>query len=161
MLACAAALGFSTLSAEITASQPDRPILNITYQLAVGAAAAKDVFARLVIRLGAPHTVQRDELSSYASSPDHVGLYATWTTRDGIAIGLSLYGAPRATPTTFGQAIQTIPIASPNAACTRPGRSPGDGAKRTSPCGATPRAGAGTCRPAPLPSCWAAAALPS
>ncbi len=59
-LRCAEALGFTTLSAEIVASRPDRPILNITFQLAAGATAPKDVLARLVVRLGAPHTVERD-----------------------------------------------------------------------------------------------------
>ena len=105
-LRCAEALGFTTLSAEIVASQPDRPILNITYQLAADAMAPKDVLARLVIRLGAPLTIERDELSPYASSPDHVVLYATWTTRDGIEIGLSLYGAPRATE--FGDSLGAL-----------------------------------------------------
>jgi len=105
-LRCAEALGFTTLSAEIAASRPDRPILNITYQLAAGAMAAKGVFARLVIRLGAPHTIERDEFSSYASSPDHVVLYATWTTRDGISVGLSIYGAPRATD--FGDSLGAL-----------------------------------------------------
>lgn len=105
-LRCAGALGFTTLSAEIAASQPDRPILNVTYQLAAGAAAAKDVFARLVIRLGAPNAIERDELSPYASSPDHVVLYATWTTHDGISVGLSIYGAPRATE--FGDSLGAL-----------------------------------------------------
>lgn len=105
-LQCAEALGLPTLSAEITASQPDRPILNITYQLADGATAAKDVLARLVILLGAPRTIERDELSPYASSPDHVVLYATWTTRDQISIGLSIYGAPRATE--FGDSLGAL-----------------------------------------------------
>lgn len=105
-LRCAEALGFTTLSAEIAASQPDRPILTLTYQLAAGAMAAKNVFARLVIRLGAPHTVERDELSPYASSPDHVVLYATWTTREKISVGLSIYGAARATD--FGDSLGAL-----------------------------------------------------
>lgn len=105
-LRCAEALGFTTLSAEIAASQPDRPILNVTYQLASDGTAAKDVLARLVIRLGAPNAIDRDELSPYASSSDHVVLYATWTTRDEISVGLSIYGAPRATE--FGDSLGAL-----------------------------------------------------
>jgi hypothetical protein len=49
------------------------------------------------MRLGAPQKIERDELSPHASSPDHVVLHANWKTADGIPVGLSLYGAPRAT----------------------------------------------------------------
>lgn len=96
-LPCAEAYGFITCSAEPSSPRPDRPILTVTYELTVTAKPSKDLFARLVMRLGAPQTVERDELSPYANWSDHVVLYATWKTPDGILIGLSLYGAPRAT----------------------------------------------------------------
>ena len=78
----------------------------MTYQLAAGAIAAKEVLARLVKRLGAPQEIERDELSTYASSPDHVVLYATWAMREDISIGLSIYGAPR--DTEFGASIGAL-----------------------------------------------------
>lgn len=97
ILPCAEACGFATCSAEPSAPRPDRPVLTVTYELAATDQPSRNLFARLVIRLGAPHTIERDELSPYASSPDHVVLHANWKTADGIPIGLSLYGAPRAT----------------------------------------------------------------
>jgi hypothetical protein len=96
-LPCGEAYGFATRSAEPSAPRPDRPVLTVTYELAATANSARDLFAPLVIRLGAPLTIERDELSPHASSPDHVVLYATWKTTDGIPIALSLYGAPRTT----------------------------------------------------------------
>lgn len=96
-LPCAEAYGFATCSAELSSPRPDRPVLTVTYELAATAKPSRDLFAQLVIRLGAPNSVDRDELSPYANSPSHVVLHANWKTSDGIPIGLSLYGAPRAT----------------------------------------------------------------
>lgn len=96
-LPCAEAYGFATCSAEPSSPRPDRPVLTVAYELAASARPSKYLFAQLVTRLGAPNTVERDELSPYASSSDHVVLYANWKTADGIPIALSLYGAPRAT----------------------------------------------------------------
>ena len=96
-LPCSEAYGFATRSAEPSAPRPDRPVLTVTYELAATASPARDLFAPLVMRLGSPQTIERDELSPHASSPDHVVLYANWKTADGIPIGLSLYGAPRTT----------------------------------------------------------------
>lgn len=96
-LPCAEAYGFATCSAEPSAPRPDRPVLTVTYALAATATPARDLLAPLVMRLGSPQTIQRDELSPHASSPDHVVLYATWKTAEGIPIGLSLYGAARTT----------------------------------------------------------------
>jgi hypothetical protein len=96
-LPCAEACGFATCSAEPSSPRSDRPVLTVAYELAAAAKPSKDLFAQLVIRLGAPQTIDRDDLSPYAGSSDHVVLYATWETADGISIGLSLYGAPRAT----------------------------------------------------------------
>ncbi|MGQ3302242.1 hypothetical protein [Reyranella sp.] len=100
-LPCTEAYGFATCSAEPSSPRPDRPVLSVTYELAATATPSKDLFARLVIRLGAPQTIQRDELSPHAGLSSHVVLHATWRTVDGIPIGLSLYGAPRATE--FGE----------------------------------------------------------
>lgn len=96
-LTCSEAYGFATRSAEPSAPRPDRPVLTVTYELAATAKPARDLFAPLVMRLGAPQKIERDELSPHASSPDHVVLHANWKTADGIPVGLSLYGAPRAT----------------------------------------------------------------
>ena len=97
ILSCSEAYGFVTRSAEPSAPRPDRPVLTVTYELAATAKPARDLFAPLVMRLGAPQKIERDELSPHASSPDHVVLHANWKTADGIPVGLSLYGAPRAT----------------------------------------------------------------
>jgi hypothetical protein len=96
-LPCREAHGFAICSAEPSAPRPDRPVLTVTYELATTADPARELFAPLVMRLGAPQTIERDELSPIASSPDHVVLHANWKTAEGIPIGLSLYGAPRAT----------------------------------------------------------------
>lgn len=96
-LPCTEAYGFATCSAEPSAPRPDRPVLTVTYELAATDQPSRNLFARLVIGLGAPRTIERDELSPYAGSPDHVVLYANWKTAGGIPIGLSLYGAPRTT----------------------------------------------------------------
>jgi len=96
-LPCGEAYGLAARSAEPSAPRPDRPVLNVTYELAAIGNPARDLFAPLVMRLGAPQTIQRDELSPHASSPDHVVLHANWKTAEGMPIGLSLYGAPRTT----------------------------------------------------------------
>ena len=60
-LACASAYGFATVYAEITAPRPDRPVMGLAYELAASGATPKDIFAQLVIRLGAPTGVDREE----------------------------------------------------------------------------------------------------
>ncbi|MDQ2705820.1 MAG: hypothetical protein M3Y43_11690, partial [Pseudomonadota bacterium] len=62
-LPCSEAYGFATRSAEPSAPRPDRPVLTVTYELAATANPARDLFAPLVMRLGAPQKIQRDELS--------------------------------------------------------------------------------------------------
>jgi hypothetical protein len=99
-LPCASAYGFATVYAEITAPRPDRPVMGLAYELAASGATPKDVFAQLVIRLGAPAEVDRDE--GNAGSPDSVVLYAQWS-RGEVDISLSLYGAPR--PSDFGDGL--------------------------------------------------------
>lgn len=96
-LPCSEAYGFATCSAAPSSPRPDRPVLSVTYELATIAGPARNLFAPLVMRLGAPQTIQRAELSPHANSPDHVVLHANWRTAEGMPIGLSLYGAPRAT----------------------------------------------------------------
>lgn len=102
-IACAAAYGFATRYAELTAPRPDRPIMTVAYELAGTDLTPKDVFAQLVIRLGAPGSIERDDAGPLSTSPHHVVLYATWNTPEGRRIGLSLYGAPRASD--FGDGI--------------------------------------------------------
>lgn len=101
-LACAEAYGFATRYLEVTAPRPDRPILTVAYELATTDRPPKDVFAQLVIKLGMPGEIDRDELSPHADSPSHVVLYANWKTK-GHPIGVSFYGAPR--ESAFGDGI--------------------------------------------------------
>lgn len=101
-LPCSEAYGFAMRYVEITSSRPDRPVMTASYELAGTDRPPKEVFAQLVIRLGAPSEISRDELSPYASSPDHVVLHADWA-KNGIPIGVSFYGAPRASE--FGDGI--------------------------------------------------------
>ena len=99
-LPCTSAYGLATVYAAVTASRPDRPITGLAYELAASGAAPKDIFAQLVVRLGAPREIDRgDENDGDFNS---VVLYAQWS-RGGIAIALSLYGAPR--PSEHGDGI--------------------------------------------------------
>jgi hypothetical protein len=91
-LPCVSAYGFATVYAEITAPRPDRPVMGLAYELAASGAIPRDIFAQLVIRLGAPTGVDREEEN--AGSSDSVVLHARWS-RGEVAIALSLYGAPR------------------------------------------------------------------
>jgi hypothetical protein len=99
-LACASAFGFATVYAEITAPRPDRPVMGLAYELAASGATPKQIFAQLVIRLGAPAKVDREEEN--AGHSDSVVLHAQWSRGD-IAVALSLYGAPR--PSDFGDGL--------------------------------------------------------
>jgi hypothetical protein len=100
-LPCSAAYGFETIYAEVTAAGADRPVTGVAYELA-NVLQPKDVFARLVIRLGQPDQVDRGEVppSSHASSS--VVLHASWK-RGTYTVGLSIYGAPR--PSSFGDGL--------------------------------------------------------
>ncbi len=101
-LPCDAAYGFTTRYLEVTAPRPDRPILTVAYELADTGAPIKDLFAQLVIKLGMPGEIERDETSDYIHSSSHVVLYANWQKR-GRPIGVSFYGAPR--ESAFGDGI--------------------------------------------------------
>lgn len=102
-IACAEAYGFAAVSAAITAPRPDRPVMGLTYELAVSGPSGKDVFAQLVIRLGAPTQIDREEEN--AGNESAVVLHAQWS-RGEIAIALSLYGAAR--PSEFGDSIGAL-----------------------------------------------------
>jgi hypothetical protein len=102
-IACPAAYGFATVYAEVSSPRPDRPVTNVAYELAASGKSAKDVLAELVIRLGAPKEIDRDDLGPNADSPDHVVLHAAWDVPGGRPISLSIYGAPRASD--FGDGI--------------------------------------------------------
>ncbi len=102
-VACAQAYGFATVSAAITAPRPDRPIMGLTYELAVSGPSGKDVFAQLVIRLGAPTSIDREEEN--VGNESAVVLHAQWSRGD-IAHALSLYGAAR--PSDFGDSIGAL-----------------------------------------------------
>ena len=101
--ACAQAYGFATVSAGITAPRPDRPVMALTYELAALGLSAKDVFAQLVIRLGAPTQVDREQEN--AGNESAVVLHAQWSRGD-ISLALSLYGAVRASG--FGDAMGAL-----------------------------------------------------
>ena len=98
-LPCRSAYDLATVYAEPTAARPDRPVTSIAYELADTGVPPRNLFAQLVIHLGPPDEVDRSEVPDHASASDSVVLYASWK-RDAIAIGLSLYGAPR--PSAFG-----------------------------------------------------------
>lgn len=101
-LPCRSAYGFATVYAEPTAPRPDRPVTSVAYELADTGEPSRNLFAQLVIRLGAPDEVDRGEEPEGAGASDSVVLHANWR-RDKIAIGLSLYGAPR--PSDFGDGL--------------------------------------------------------
>ena len=102
-IACASAYGFATVSAAITAPRPDRPVMGLTYELAGSGPSAKDVFAQLVVRLGAPTSIDREEEN--AGNESAVVLHAEWS-RGEVALALSLYGAAR--PSDFGDGIGAL-----------------------------------------------------
>ncbi|MGH8432194.1 MAG: hypothetical protein ACREUF_17510, partial [Solimonas sp.] len=101
-LPCRAACGLATIYAEPTAARPDRPVTVVAYELADTGAPSKYLFAQLVIRLGAPDRIDREVAPDGGNAHDSVVLHANWM-RDRIAIGLSLYGAPR--PSDFGDGL--------------------------------------------------------
>lgn len=98
-LPCRSAYGFATVYAEPSAAMPDRPVTSIAYELADSGEPSRKLFAQLVMRLGQPHEVSRDEVPPSANASDSVVLHARWK-HASIEIGLSLYGAPR--PSDFG-----------------------------------------------------------
>jgi hypothetical protein len=100
---CAQAYGFATVSAVIAAPRPDRPIMGLAYQLSASGSPAKDVFAQLVVRLGAPTSIDREE--GNAGNESAVVLHAQWSRGD-VAFALSLYGAVR--PSDFGDGIGAL-----------------------------------------------------
>jgi hypothetical protein len=100
-LPCNAAYGFETVFVELTADAPDRPVTSLAYELAA-TIEPRDAFARLVVALGQPGEISREEVSEDGSASDSVTLYATWN-RDTWSIGLSLYGAPR--PSELGDGV--------------------------------------------------------
>jgi hypothetical protein len=77
--------------------------MSLAYELAASGAMPKEIFAQLVIRLGAPTNVDREEEN--VGNPDSVVLHAQWSRGD-IAIALSLYGAVRRSD--FGDGIGVL-----------------------------------------------------
>lgn len=103
MLPCNEAYGFAMRYVELSAPRPDRPVMALAYELAGTDMRSNDIFAQLVIRLGPPTDIDRDELAAGAYTSDHVVLYASWAAREGISFGISLYGAPRSS--SFGDGV--------------------------------------------------------
>ena len=102
-IACPTAYGFAAVHVGITAARPDRPVTGLTYELAAAGLPAKEVFAQLVIRLGPPTNIDREEEN--AGDENAVVLHAHWSRGD-ITIALSLYGAVR--PSDVGDAIGAL-----------------------------------------------------
>lgn len=101
-IACPGAYGFETIYVELTAPGADRPVTSVAYELAE-VLAPKDAFARMVIKLGQPDRIEREE--AVAGDSGRVALYAYWR-RAAHTLSLSLYGAPR--PSDFGVGIGRI-----------------------------------------------------
>jgi hypothetical protein len=101
-IACTGAYGFETIYVELTSAGADRPVTSAAYELA-SVLTPKDAFARLVVKLGQPGKVEREEEA--AGDPGRVALYAYWR-RDGYTLSVSLYGATR--PSDFGDGIGRI-----------------------------------------------------
>lgn len=114
-LPCASAYGFATVYVAITAPRPDRPVMGLAYELAASGTAPREIFAQLVIRLGAPTEVEREEEN--AGDSNAVVLHAQWSQGD-TAIALSLYGAPR--PSDHGDGIGALYINWSEAAASAP-----------------------------------------
>jgi len=97
---CSTAYGFETVSVELTADAPDRPVTSLAYEIAA-TLEPKDAFARLVKALGQPGEISREDVTDEGS----VALYASWE-RDACSISASFYGAPRASE--FGHSIGAL-----------------------------------------------------
>jgi hypothetical protein len=97
---CSTAYGFETVSVELTADAPDRPVTSLAYEIAANL-APKDAFARLVKALGQPGEISREDVTDEGS----VALYASWE-RGPCSISASFYGAPRASE--FGDSIGAL-----------------------------------------------------
>lgn len=105
LVPCNNALGLATISAEATAPGPDRPIIQLCYQLApVPGDNLPDpsVFTRpLGDAFGEPRTASEYDLPESGELSGSVRHYSGWEAGD-FSVGLSLYGAPR--QTEFGPA---------------------------------------------------------
>ncbi|MEX0957089.1 MAG: hypothetical protein WDZ83_17990 [Rhizobiaceae bacterium] len=102
---CGEALGLAATSAEATAPRPDRPVLQIKYELApVDGVPLPDpaVFAgHLTERFGAPGETSEYEIPTNGDTSGSVRFYSNWKAGD-CSVGLSLYGAPRQTSHGLG-----------------------------------------------------------
>ena len=82
---------------------PTGPVIGLAYELAASGPPAKEVFAQLVIRLGAP---DRGSTARRRTPATRVRSSCTPSGRGDIAIALSLYGAAR--PPIFGDGIGAL-----------------------------------------------------
>lgn len=97
---CRTAYGFETISVELTADAPDRPVTCLAYEIAASL-GPKEAFARLVKTLGQPGEISREDVTN----ADSVALYASWK-RNACSISASFYGAARASE--FGDSIGAL-----------------------------------------------------
>lgn len=97
---CSEALGLAAIGAKATAPRPDRPVLQIKYELApVEGAPLPDpeIFVgQLTERFGAPVESSEHGIPRGGDPSGRVRFHAGWNAGD-CSIGLSLYGAPRQT----------------------------------------------------------------
>ena len=97
---CGPTWGFDTVSAELTSQGDDRPVTALKYELAARPddpkPDARHWVEPLSTMLGAPSDTRHDEPPAGADPSGSVRFYASWPAGDQ-SVGLSLYGAPRAT----------------------------------------------------------------
>lgn len=81
------------LSATLRAPAQDRPVLQVEYDWSL---AAGDAVQRLTTVFGSPQTSSRHDISGFANPAWGVGFSAHWQF-PAFRLGVSVYGAPRAT----------------------------------------------------------------
>lgn len=117
-LPCRAAYGFATIAAELTGPAPDRPVMGVSYALAqAGTGGTDGLIAALSERLGGPADLGKQAPPGYADPADCVVEWASWRLDD-VAVGISIYGAPR--PTDDGLSAGTFWISWSEVRAARP-----------------------------------------
>jgi hypothetical protein len=98
---CSRAYGFDVLSAEMGGFGGDRPVTSLSYELSLpgdGSMEPEHWLAALRHAFGPP---QRDQTDAIDEGDPHAGSrvrrYASWQAGE-VALGLSVYGAPRQVP---------------------------------------------------------------
>lgn len=96
-LPCRAAYGLPVITAELAGPASDRPVMSVNYALAhAGKGGANGLIAALTERLGGPADLGREAAPAHSDPADRVVEWASWRLDD-VAVGISIYGAPRRT----------------------------------------------------------------